>query len=115
MRASIDLPEITNAECHRRDLRRVAARVRRHERNVLEPVDGPAAPLTAAERHRLLASLTEMWDAAGQEVERADPLGLWSFGPPRRPLVLPDARTLIDWGVWILVVLLTGGYLIIES
>lgn len=103
------------AELHRHDLLRIAADAKRSQRAAQGADDRVAAPLAAGERQRLLDSLEQMWVAASPtEIETADPLGLWSFGPPRRPLTLPDARTLIDWAAWLLLVLLTGGYLVIR-
>lgn len=104
----IDHPDITNAELHRRDLQRVAARIKPRPENAPQP-DGPAATPLMTERQRLLSSLDEMWrGSARAEVERADPLGTWSLGPPRRPRARPDLGAVLDWGTWTLLIALAG-------
>lgn len=106
----VDYPDIAVAEQHRAELRRVAARTKRVSDRA--PGDDSQAGLTEVERQRLLASLLDTWaDAHPQEVESVDPLGVWSWGyAPRRSFRLPDRRVLLDWSVW-LVLVVAAGYL----
>ena len=109
MRSTIDHPDITTAELHRRDLQRVAARVRCRERAPCEPVSEATSQPVLAERRRLIASLAQMWDSADETaIEHADPLGVWSYDRPRRPLVTLDVHMVLDWGAWIVLVVLAG-------
>jgi hypothetical protein len=104
------------AESHRHDLLRIAADTKRGTDVAQDVDDQAAAPLIAADRRLLFSSLAEMWETAiVSEVETVDPLGVWSCGLPRRPLPLPEARTLIDWGAWLIVVALVSGYLVLAG
>lgn len=109
MRTRIDYPEITNAELNRRGLDQIAAQVKDPRRNANDSADRAGTLPALGERRRLFASLTQMWDAAiERDVEHADPLGVWSYGQPRRPLVRLDTRMALDWGVWTMLVVLAG-------
>lgn len=109
MGAILDHPDITNAQLHRRELRRVAARTARRPHVTAESVPATTGLPVLAERRELLASLTQMWDGAElREVEHADPLGVWSYGQPVKPLITFDSRVALDWGVWAVLLVLSG-------
>lgn len=108
MRQRIDSPDILNAELHRRELRIVAGQVRRREQLAGDVVPRASSPVLA-ERSRLYGSLAQMWEATSETaIERADPLGVWSYDLPRRRLVTLDRWTMLDWGVWTVLVVLAG-------
>lgn len=108
MRQRIDCPDILNAELHRRELRIVAGQVRRREQLAGDVVPRASSPVLA-ERSRLYGSLAQMWEATSETaIERADPLGVWSYDLPRRRQVTLDRWTMLDWGVWTVLVVLAG-------
>lgn len=109
MGTRFDHREITDAELHRHDLDCIAARGKQHRRAARDLAASSGDVPVLAERRHLLASLDRMWDAADEaEVEHADPLGVWSYGKPRRPLVRLDTRVALDWGVWAVLMVLAG-------
>lgn len=109
MGATIASLDITNAELHRRDLQRAAMQVKRRAKRADNPAADAASLPVLAERRQLLLSLSQMGDAAIEtEIEHVDPLGVWSYGKPRRPLVTLDTRVALDWGVWAVLMVLAG-------
>ena len=83
-----------------RQERIIRAQRARAPRRLEDGADVPAYVRRDA-RQGLLAFLADIRDTSrNEEIESADPLGVWSSGAPRQPRRRPAWGAVADWVVW---------------